>query len=146
MPSRTWRVHQQILRIIDANINRVSEGLRVLEDVSRFYLQDAEISRELKAIRHYFNSLAQDFGPVLLDARDAECDIGAGHDLVQQHDTSSIIRANAKRAQESIRVLEELSKLTELKKLPSWDSLKKYRYKLYTIEKRIITDLSEHQY
>ena len=41
-----------IYRIIDANRNRIGEGLRFLEDVARFILDDGDISEQLKSMRH----------------------------------------------------------------------------------------------
>ena len=39
-------------RLIDANLNRISEGLRLLEDVVCFLLTDATLSEQLKPLRH----------------------------------------------------------------------------------------------
>ncbi|MFQ5925353.1 MAG: thiamine phosphate synthase, partial [Dehalococcoidia bacterium] len=41
-----------MLRLIDANLNRISEGLRLLEDVARFLVNDAALSEQLKSLRH----------------------------------------------------------------------------------------------
>ncbi|MBM3172271.1 MAG: thiamine phosphate synthase, partial [Chloroflexi bacterium] len=43
---------RQTLRIIDANCNRIGEGLRFLEDIARFILNDAQLSHRLKVTRH----------------------------------------------------------------------------------------------
>jgi len=43
-----------VLRLVDANLDRLGEGLRVLEDVSRFLLNDAILSKRLKTMRHAF--------------------------------------------------------------------------------------------
>jgi thiamine-phosphate pyrophosphorylase len=139
-------VQQQILRIIDANINRISEGLRVLEDISRFIIEDEDISRQLKTLRHQLNKLVAETGFHLLETRDAVGDVGANSDIIHDHpDLSSIVRANAKRAQEGIRVLEELSKLPELKAVLPATVLRESRYKIYSIEKILITRLSDHR-
>jgi thiamine-phosphate pyrophosphorylase len=139
-------VQQQILRIIDANINRISEGLRVLEDVARFVLEDVELCRRLKTIRHQLNSSVEEIGLHVIGTRDAVDDVGANFDVILDHrDLASIIRANAKRAQEGIRVLEELSKLPDLKALLSSSLLKESRYKVYALEKILITRLQEQQ-
>ena len=139
-------MHQQILRIIDANVNRISEGLRVLEDVARFIVEDVELSRLLKTIRHQLNSSVEEIGLHVIGTRDAEGDVGANFDVIHDHrDLSSIIRANAKRAQEGIRVLEELSKLPELKTLLSTPVLKEARYKIYALEKILVTRLPGQQ-
>ena len=139
-------MHQQILRIIDANVNRISEGLRVLEDVARFVVEDVELSRQLKTIRHQLNSSVEEIGLHVIGTRDAEGDVGANFDVIHDHrDLSSIIRANAKRAQEGIRVLEELSKLPGLKALLSTPVLKEARYKIYALEKILVTRLPGQQ-
>jgi thiamine-phosphate pyrophosphorylase len=135
-------VQQQILRIIDANINRISEGLRVLEDIARFIVEDVEISRQLKTVRHQLNGLVQGIGGHVIETRDAVGDVGANFDVIHDHrDLSSIVRANAKRAQQGLRVLEELSKLPDLKALLSSTLLKESRYKVYALEKILIARL-----
>ena len=136
----------RILRTVDANINRVSEGLRVLEDVSRFILEDENSTRRLKSVRHQVNRLAGELGIHLLLSRDSEGDIGAGNDLVKEHrDIYAIVRANAKRAQEGLRVLEELAKLPELKDIIPADEIKQSRYLIYTIEVSLISQLTTHE-
>ncbi|MFC1594778.1 hypothetical protein ACFL38_05570 [Candidatus Omnitrophota bacterium] len=49
---------KNMLRILDANINRAKEGLRVCEDEARFILNDARYSRQLKSVRHKISSLS----------------------------------------------------------------------------------------
>ena len=41
-------------RILDASANRAREALRVLEDFTRFCLDDAFLSRQFKELRHDF--------------------------------------------------------------------------------------------
>ena len=41
-----------ICRILDANLNRAQEGLRVCEEYVRFALEDPVLSQELKNLRH----------------------------------------------------------------------------------------------
>ena len=136
----------RILRTVDANINRVSEGLRVLEDVSRFIVEDEDITRRLKSVRHQVNRLARDLGIGLLQSRNSSGDIGAGNDLVHEHEgLYSIVRANAKRAQEGLRVLEELTKLPDLKDVIPADEIRRSRYLIYTIEVSLISQLSSHE-
>lgn len=139
-------MHQQILRIIDANINRISEGLRVLEDIARFAVEDEELSRQFKTVRHQLNSLVEEIGPHIIETRDAPGDVGANFDVIHEHrDLSSIVSANAKRAQQGVRVLEELSKLPGLKALLPTDVLKESRYKIYALEKILVTRLPGQQ-
>ncbi len=41
-----------VLRILDANLNRAREALRVVEDYARFVLNDDALCGELKQLRH----------------------------------------------------------------------------------------------
>jgi len=41
-----------MLRILDVNLNRIGDGLRLLEDITRFILNDPELSEQLKNMRH----------------------------------------------------------------------------------------------
>jgi thiamine-phosphate pyrophosphorylase len=132
-------VLHRIHRTIDANLNRVCEGLRVLEDIARFVIGDKGISREFKSVRHYFSKLPKSDNPYLIEARNADDDIGAEHDLTSSHKTlNDVVRANAKRVQEGIRVLEELAKLPEASELCSFLELRRQRYAVYSLEKRLI--------
>ena len=45
-------MENNLLRIIDANLNRAREGLRVCEDIARFSLQNKGAAKTLKTIRH----------------------------------------------------------------------------------------------
>lgn len=137
-------MHPQILRIIDANINRICEGLRVLEDIARFINNDPVSSRKFKSIRHAIRSLGNELGSGLESSRDAENDIGAGHDITKvHHDLPSLIRANSKRAEEGLRVIEELAKLPEMAGAVQSSELKKYRYSIYTLSKDLILKIPD---
>jgi thiamine-phosphate pyrophosphorylase len=137
-------MHRRLLRVIDANINRVSEGLRVMEDIARFVIEDEEMSRQLKSMRHVLGESTRDLGPDLLESRNAAGDIGAPLDLTHEHQNlESVVRANSRRAQEGLRVLEELSKLPNLKSLPSAKQLKRSRYQVYDLEKTLVARLAQ---
>jgi thiamine-phosphate pyrophosphorylase len=137
-------MHRRILRVVDANINRVSEGLRVLEDIARFVIEDEQTSGKLKSMRHELGETSRDLGSALLETRDAAGDIGAGLDLNREHrDLVSVVRANSRRAQEGFRVLEELSKLPENQAMLSADRLKRSRYQVYEIEKTLAGQLMQ---
>jgi thiamine-phosphate pyrophosphorylase len=132
-------ISADILRIIDANINRIGEGLRVLEEFARLSLDDTSLTQQLKDLRHkvLHNSLA--FQQQLLDARDASADVGSEMNVTGESstkDTPEIIIANSRRVQESLRVLEELSKTPGTGLDP--EDFRQGRFSLYTIEKELL--------
>jgi len=136
-------VHRRILRTIDADLNRVNEGLRVLEDISRYIVEDPVASKQLKSMRHELSGTAAQAGADLIGNRDVPGDIGARHDLTSEHkDLIAVVRANSKRAEEGLRVLEELAKLPELKSILSAAQFKEFRYQVYSIEKTLVGRLA----
>ncbi|NUQ47810.1 MAG: thiamine phosphate synthase, partial [Phycisphaerae bacterium] len=60
-----------IARILDANLNRAAEALRVMEEHARFGIDDAGLSESLKALRHRLADLRRRLPrEALLSARD----------------------------------------------------------------------------
>ena len=132
----------QALRIIDANINRLGEGLRVLEDVARLVLDDAVLSQQLKNMRHEMVKGDLILNKQLIQARNSEGDVGIDIEVSgeeERKDLPAIVVANSRRVQEALRVMEELSKTTEVN-LDS-EKFKKARFELYTIEKKLFSRL-----
>ncbi len=131
----------QLLRIIDANTNRIGEGLRLLEEVARLLLSDAPLSQQLKGLRHELTKTAW-LPQQLIQARDSEGDVGAGMEVPgeeKQRDLPATIVANARRVQESLRVMEELAKIPGLSLQP--EKFSKARFSIYTIEKTLLSRL-----
>lgn len=129
---------KQVLRVLDANLNRLKEGLRVCEDTARFVLNDKRSTGELKKIRHEIASCVQALGyKKLAQARDVLSDVGAKDSAGEyaREKVPDVLIANAQRCKESIRVLEEYAKLFDNS---SAKKLKRARYAFYTIEKRIL--------
>lgn len=131
----------KLLRIMDANINRATEGLRVVEEITRFILDNGQITEKLKSSRHCLTNIVKacvaDYFE-LLDARDSEADVGANiHNSTEnkRKDIEEILVANMKRSQEALRVLEEFSKIDCA---DAFLLFKKLRYELYSLEKEII--------
>ena len=123
-----------INRVIDANINRTKEGIRVVEDIMRYYFNDIEISLKLKSLRHKSKI---DLTSELLKNRDSTNDVlrkTTDSELLRES-IKSIAIANFKRAQESSRVLEELYKLQNL---DCSENFKNIRYELYMLEKDVV--------
>src|SRR5688572_18127364 len=69
-------VFNPALRILDANLNRAREGLRVLEDYARFILNDDSISAHLKRIRHDLAACAPQLASEAILHRDTPGDVG----------------------------------------------------------------------
>jgi thiamine-phosphate pyrophosphorylase len=137
---------QKLLRAIDANANRVSEGLRVVEEVVRFILDDPGLTGKLKGMRHFVRENALKLGGSLSNlvaARESDADVGrrlSTTDSSERKDVEGIVAANLKRAQEGIRVLEELSASVDA---DSSNKFKEMRFELYSLEKEIVGRLSK---
>ena len=58
------------LRIIDANLNRAGEGLHLLEELARLMLNDANLTQQLKTIRHEILKGDWSFNQQLIQSRD----------------------------------------------------------------------------
>jgi len=133
-----------ILRIIDANLNRLSEGLRFLEDLARLQLNDAILTQQLKTMRHELLRSDRAFNQQLIEARNAAGDVGTDIEVPgedKQRGLSATVVANARRAQQSIRVLEELAKLPDTTFELDSGKLQQARFDLYTIEKNLLSRL-----
>ena len=118
-------------RLIDANLNRLKEGIRVIEDITRYVYDDATLTPRLKTLRH---QLQKAYNPDRLIYRDIENDIQKETIQSELNRTSidDLIIANFSRAQESSRVLEESFKLTDA---TLSELFKSVRYELYALEK-----------
>lgn len=129
-----------IFRVLDANCNRVREGLRVAEDVARFILRDPHLLNRLKKLRHGVTTAEKSLfqtRPIRLTARDIAGDLGRGNQERSEKTRSTpkeILKANLKRSQEGLRSLEEFSKLL---KHPTSARFKKLRYECYQIEEEL---------
>ena len=122
------------LRLIDANLNRLREGIRVVEDIYRYIFNDKKIAKSLKKLRHKSRILIY---KDLLASRDIKNDILKVSTQSEQNRTNidDILVANFKRSQESARVLEEFCKLIDNQ---TSENFKNIRYELYDLEKSIL--------
>ena len=123
-----------LYRVVDANLNRLKEGIRVIEDIMRYRDNNKTLARQLKDLRHKarVNETRE-----LLKYRDSINDVlrASSQSELNRSDTLSILTANFKRGQESSRVLEELYKLENVEYS---ENFKYIRYELYNLEKEII--------
>lgn len=130
-------------RIIDANINRAKEGLRVCEEITRFILNNRNLTARFKKIRHRIDRAFKPLPPQrnLIKARQSLNDVGktiyAGE--LKRKNYQDIFAANIQRVKESIRVLEEFSKLGNTNAAIQF---KKIRYDIYELEKKVITRIA----
>ncbi len=132
----------EILRVIDANLNRLGEGLRVLEDIARLVLDDAILTEKLKIIRHELLEVDLELSGQLVAARDSEGDVGADLEVPGQEkerELPQLIVADSRRVQQALRVLEEMSKIATIELDP--EKFKHARFKFYTIEKELLSRL-----
>jgi hypothetical protein len=122
------------LRLLDANLNRLREGIRVVEDIYRYIFNDKQTAIQLKTLRHKSRI---ELYHQLLDSRDIQNDVLKVSTTSEQNrtDLNSILIANFKRAQESARVLEEFGKLIDT---DTSENFKIIRYELYHLEKSIV--------
>ena len=125
-----------ILRLLDANGNRAAEGLRVLEDVARFVLDDARIAGLAKELRH---TIRQSIPAQAVDARDTAGDVGTTLTAAGEMERArplDLIRANAARVAEALRTSEEGAKLLADARLAGL--LESLRYRLYQLESALL--------
>ena len=129
-----------IWRTLDASANRSAEAVRVLEDILRFCVNDAFLSQEAKAIRHELAIIfsRKDLQP-RIRLRDVLRDVGVGTTIAKtppRTEMKHVFAANAARASQSIRSLEECSRLVVPAVTVAFEQL---RYRIYTLEKAAMT-------
>ncbi|MBT9312911.1 thiamine phosphate synthase [Leptothoe kymatousa] len=127
---------QQVLyRILDANLDRAREGLRILEEWCRFGLNDGTLTEMLK---HFRQTLGGWHSDAMRQCRDTPGDPGTGlsHPQEEQRDSlQTVVQVNCCRVQEALRVLEEYGKLHSAEMA---SGAKQMRYQLYTLESQLL--------
>ena len=128
------RFSKQIFRLVDANSNRLREGLRVQEDILRFIANEALLTSQYKSFRHELARYLKPYG-YLIEERAIESDVGKKtiKSELKRNNILEIFMANAQRTKESLRVLEEFFKIIDVE---TSLKIKKLRYKLYDLEKK----------
>jgi thiamine-phosphate pyrophosphorylase len=121
-------------RLIDANINRLKEALRLEEDIQRYIFDNKELALSFKELRHSIKSF---YDIKRLEHRDIINDVSKNSTKseLKRDSLKDLVIANFSRAQESSRVLEEAFKLIDTKKSAL---AKEIRYKLYDLEKKVL--------
>ena len=129
------RSEQCVARLIDANLDRAREGLRVVEDWCRFGLDRADLVQPLKDWRQ---QLGQRHREHYKQARSTSEDTAAGmaHPAQQQRpQPKQIVEANCARVQEALRVLEEFGRDQDAELARTAATI---RYGLYDLEVTIL--------
>ncbi|MFP4007815.1 MAG: thiamine phosphate synthase [Spirulinaceae cyanobacterium] len=131
----SWTQQKAIYRILDANLDRAREGLRIIEEWCRFGLNNSELARECKQMRQ---ELGAWHDSTLRYARDTPGDPGTA--LSHPHEErrfslEALLQANLCRVEEALRVLEEYAKLY---KPTMAKACKQMRYRTYTLESALI--------
>lgn len=134
-------MENSIFKLIDANLNRTREGLRVCEDISRFAIGNKNATESLKRIRHGATNLILESKNIsmekLLSGRDTDSDKTKFIDFKTKRSCgiSDIFMSNIERVKESLRVLEECFKLIDEKVSRGY---RKLRFDTYNVEKRLV--------
>jgi thiamine-phosphate pyrophosphorylase len=125
-----------VWRAVDAAANRAAEALRVVEDVARFALDDARSTALARDLRHELTALLA--GEPLrhrVGLRDVPGDVGAGMRSAQalvRGSIADLVAANAARAAQALRSLEECAAVVAAAAAPRFERL---RYRVYELER-----------
>jgi len=127
-----------VFRILDVNLNRAGEGLRVIEDIVRFVEEDEVLYGRLRRIRHGITGVLREAYPQLIFSRDSEKDIALPRKEKKRRNTGEIAYSNFRRVEEALRVLEEFSKLVSGS---AGYRFKRLRFRVYAVEKEYFRKL-----
>jgi len=109
----------------------------VLEDYFRFISKEDSMRSNIKKIRHSLRAISSNKKLIkdLIKNRDSGNDLGKELDNleIERNDIFDIVYANFQRVKESLRVIEELLKITDKNKV---ETAKKIRYQTYAAEKQ----------
>lgn len=126
---------EAVLRLIDANMNRALEGLRVCEEIARFHLESPQPFRRLRNLRHAV-ALAAERLPLrpaeLVGARASRRDIGRRAPSSSVRSLEQLLLINFQRAKEALRTLEECTRLIAPSRIASFQRL---RFQTYEAER-----------
>jgi thiamine-phosphate pyrophosphorylase len=131
-----------LLRLIDANLNRAKEGIRVIEEFYRFKEENKLVSLKLRNLRHLI-SKAENLLPIsyeeILQARDVLSDPNKEEEGELKKNSYQLLKANFSRIEESLRVLEEVSTRFSIS---ASKIFQKSRFFIYNLEKETLLTLS----
>jgi len=130
---------RETYRILDANINRAREALRVAEDCGRFALNDPAITAMAKNLRNDLREIltALPIGE-LITCRDSPGDVGTvitSTGETNRKSLSDVAVAACKRLPEALRTIEECCKFVAPDQA---GKIERMRYNSYTLEQRLV--------
>jgi thiamine-phosphate pyrophosphorylase len=120
-------MQEEYLQIIDANICRVSEGLRIIEEYLRFTTQQKSLMDQFAKIRKEVNLSEKNYSQQILSRKS---DLRFAEPAPSRKDRDTILKANFKRVEEGLRVLEEYT---------GNSFYSKKRYEVYLLEKEVLS-------
>tara|TARA_B100000945_G_scaffold310274_1_gene302022 strand:- start:490 stop:1545 length:1056 start_codon:yes stop_codon:yes gene_type:complete len=131
----------RVYQIIDANLDRAREGLRVLEDWARFGLGKENF---VKTIKNFRQILGRNHLEIYKKSRnyiEDKCKGLSHEEQIHRKTPETIIGSNSARVQEALRVIEEFSRNQnhQLSKIAA-----EIRYEIYTMEIKLL-DLSKQK-
>ncbi len=118
-------------RTLDANINRAAEGMRVLEDIARFTLENKKLCSAIKNCRHKLRKQT-----IAITTRDVQADVGTDVSTKTEGKRDSmhdVAMAAGNRCAEALRVIEEFLKLIDTK-----NTIELIRYNMYDLSKEVV--------
>ena len=134
------------LRLIDANLNRALEGVRVCEEIIRFHVKSPRTFRRLRALRHGIAAAMRRL-PIppgeLLGARDSARDLGRRAPTGRVDSLERLAALNLQRAKEALRVLEECARILAPRRTADFQRL---RFRAYEIERDVLQRLATLRY
>ncbi|NOR45204.1 MAG: thiamine phosphate synthase [Candidatus Delongbacteria bacterium] len=121
----------------------MAEGIRVLEDHSRFISESKDINSQLRDLRHKSRKILKELDSDLISARESLSDqglkISEGSNLDNKTTEKELILSNFKRIQEAVRSIEEnLKVIGEYEKGKQFEQI---RFEVYEIEKQYMSKL-----
>ncbi len=127
------------LRIIDANLNRAREALRVVEEYARFGLDDVGLSAAAKQARHALaDCVPGSIVAALPQQRDIVHDVGRGIEAESEYQRAGpvdVALAAGKRLSEALRSIEEYAKTFDR---GFAEAIERIRYRGYELERRLV--------
>jgi thiamine-phosphate pyrophosphorylase len=133
---------RSLLRVVDANANRALEGLRVCEDLARFYLDSARLFARCRRLRHAIAAAVRGLPmplEALVRARASGGDVGRRARGGVSPSVERTLLMNLQRTKESLRVLEECARIVAPTRTAAFQRL---RFRTYGVERELVLALA----